>query len=686
MNGLKSSAQRANRRRLLVFLGVFVVLAGASLFWNYSRPPEYRAGARVQINPGAVQVQSVAPVGGSQGVDAPRPLRTELQVLSSRPVVEATLEAIKASAAGGRVHERLASLGPDPVARLQASLALDAAGGTDVVEVKSTGHDAELAAALVNGVIATYRRQLEEAWQRTSRESLAQAVDEVAKLQDRVATKRRDVELYRLRHKIVSLEREENEVLARVRGLTNALNNANEKLASAEGKVRSMNESVAAGKPVVRTRSNATVENLEARAAQVRDELTELRRRYTDDYLALDNRARTLRARLAEIEAQVGAQREVQQQTAAAEQQVALSDARDEAAAARLTVERIQGQLASNRVELQQFTARFNEYKNLTAELAPLEALHRDALQRKARLEAGESARRPSVNVLEPAVTPTEAWRPLYARDAAIGLAASFTIALLMMWVVELFNRTEAQPTLVVTQPVGYPILGPASLGGPQLGMRDVRAIEMAPGGSSTSGEAADGEPALLGAPVEPPRELTDDEITRLVATSTDPVRVAALLLLGGLGPEEVLAAGWSDVDLDAGSIRVGGTSARALALFEPLRTLLARLPRGEWPGLMPPVGDHPMTIDELSSDLLFAAHDAGIERPSEVTPTAVRHTYLAFLARQGIRLGDLTKLAGRVPADLAAIYSGYAPAGVRLTLNEVERLMSGVAAAHKLV
>ena len=145
-------------------------------------------------------------------------------------------------------------------------------------------------------------------------------------------------------------------------------------------------------------------------------------------------------------------------------------------------------------------------------------------------------------------------------------------------------------------------------------------------------------------------------------------------MLLSGLSPEEVLAASWDDVDLSAATIRVGGASPRAVELFEPATSLLARLPRAAGARLLPSIGEQPMTIDDLSSDLLFAAHDASIEQPAEVTPAALRHTYLAFLARQGIRLGDLTKVAGRVPADQAAVYSAYAPAGTRLALSEVKR------------
>jgi integrase len=84
-------------------------------------------------------------------------------------------------------------------------------------------------------------------------------------------------------------------------------------------------------------------------------------------------------------------------------------------------------------------------------------------------------------------------------------------------------------------------------------------------------------------------------------------------------------------------------------------------------------------TLDDLAADLLYAAHDANIEQPATVTPAALRHTYIAFLARQGIRLSDLSKLVGRLPTAEAAEYSSYAPQGKRVTLDDVVRVIDGV-------
>ncbi len=658
---LPSPTQRANRRKLFVFLGVFVVAGAASLIYTYSRPAEYRASARVQINPGSVQVESIRPTGGSQGTDAPRPFLTELQVLTSRPVVEATAKRLEATFGG-----RISALGSDPVTVLQTSLTASPAGGTDIVELAATGADAELVTALVNEVIATYKDQLEKAYRDTSGEALAQIDEEVTKLAARVAAKRRTVEDFSARHNVVSLEREENQVLSRVRGAGTALNNANEKLAAAEGKLRSVEEAAAQGKSVVRARDNPTLANLEQRASQIREELRELERSYTPEYLALDNRVRAQRTRLAELDRQIASQRELSQQAS-------LAEAREEVASARETVSRIQQQIAGDRSAVQAFSTRFNEYKAMREELTQLESLYRDTTQRKAKLEAGERARRPAVKVVEAASVPREPWRPLYTRDAGISVAGSFLLALLAMWVVELFNRHDPQPTILVPQPMAYPIGGGGYVG--QLG---------APrGGQPALGGVA--APMLPGGPsglltVEPtlPRELAASEIGALLAAATPEIRLAALLLLSAISPDELLALNWNDIDLARREVRVGGSAPRSVALLEPAMTLLAQMSPVPGTPLLARQGAAPPTPEDIRSDLLCAAHDAGIDAPAEVTPGALRHTYLAFLARQGIRLTDLVKVAGRLPPEEMAAYSGYSPPGKRLGLDEVNRVIDG--------
>ena len=49
----ESGARLANRRRLRVFTGVFVVLCVLSLAYTFLRAPQYRALTLLQITPGA---------------------------------------------------------------------------------------------------------------------------------------------------------------------------------------------------------------------------------------------------------------------------------------------------------------------------------------------------------------------------------------------------------------------------------------------------------------------------------------------------------------------------------------------------------------------------------------------------------------------------------------------------------
>jgi uncharacterized protein involved in exopolysaccharide biosynthesis len=662
LDEIRSPTQRANRRKLLVFLGVFLLASAASLAYTFGRPAEYRASSRVQINPGAVQVEAIRSTGGSQGADAPRPFMTELQVLTSRPVVEAAAKRLSAEAG-----HKLAPLGPDHVTALQSSLVVSPAGGTDVVELAATGGDPELVAALVNTVTGTYKDRLEQAYRDTSSESLAQINDEVAKLEARLSEKRRFVEDFRIRHNVVSLEREENQVLSRVRGQSTAFNTASERLAAAEGKLRSLNESAAEGRSVVRARDNPTLANLEQRASVIREDLREQERNYTPGYLAFDNKVVAQRARLAELERQIASQRKVSEETS-------LAEAKEEAASAREVVSRIQQQMAADRGAVQAFTARFNEYKGLREELTQLEGMYRDSMQRRVKLEAGERARRPSVKILEAATVPQEPWRPLYLRDAVISIVGSLLLALLIMWLVELFNRSDPQPTLLVAQPMPYTLMG--GLAGDRHGGRSALV-----GSASPAIEAA--PTALLTAGADVPRELTDAEITSLLQAGTPDVKVAVALLLSGLSPDELIALQWDDVDQAARQISVGGDSPRTVEILEPTMALLERVPLKPGARFLAANGETPRTVERLTTDLLYAAHDAGIERPATVTPAALRHTYIAFLARQSLRLGDLVKLVGRLLPEQAAAYSDYAAPGKRLTLAEVERVMAGVREAE---
>src|SRR4029078_1939571 len=106
-------------------------------------------------------------------------------------------------------------------------------------------------------------------------------------------------------------------------------------------------------------------------------------------------------------------------QSGEAGRRAGLVEAREEVGSATGAAARIQSQIASGRVEVGQFTARFNEYKARQDDLTELEKTFREATQKRTRLEASERSRMPAAKFIEVASTPREPWRPQSWRDTA---------------------------------------------------------------------------------------------------------------------------------------------------------------------------------------------------------------------------------------------------------------------------
>jgi integrase len=183
-------------------------------------------------------------------------------------------------------------------------------------------------------------------------------------------------------------------------------------------------------------------------------------------------------------------------------------------------------------------------------------------------------------------------------------------------------------------------------------------------------------ERALLPAGPVLPAELAPGEVAELLHAATAEGRLGMLLILSGASPEEALALSWDDVDLERQVVAIRGDSARQLPLSAPLRAALGAREACSGAPLLADAQGRALAMDGLHAAILCAAHDAGIGHAGVVTPAALRHTFIAFLVRQGVRFADLAQLVGRLPAETLAAYSSLSPAGPRVPLEQVERVM----------
>jgi len=379
--------------------------------------------------------------------------------------------------------------------------------------------------------------------------------------------------------------------------------------------------------------------------------------RFTPAYLSIDADAKALQARLDNLEDQLKSQ-------VGASERTAFAEAQQELVSAQAAVDRLRKDVTDNQKQAQQFATHLNDYRAMREDLDHLEGMHRAALDQLAKLQASERERAPRVQLLEAAASSQQPWRPDYQLEAALGVGAALVFGLFATWFIDFIaGPTPLAPTFI-QYPWAPAFLGPEAAMAPRLlHIPDI---------------------ARLPAPEPPPRELTDAEIAALVAAATEDARLIAVALLMGLSAEEIVALRWDEIDFAAGVIQLGGEAARIVPLDEPMRSLIVA--RTQRPGaagtvLRGPDGNS-LTIDEVARLVLFAAYDAGLDRPQEVTADALRYTYLSFLLRQGIRAADFDRIVGRVPQTELVAYMQLHSPRARRSIEQIERLLP---ALHEL-
>jgi polysaccharide biosynthesis transport protein len=236
---------------------------------------------------------------------------------------------------------------------------------------------------------------------------------------------------------------------------------------------------------------------------------------------------------------------------------------------AREAAERLQPQLNGNKAAAQAFAARLNEYKAMQEDLTHLEQLHRGAIERLAQLEASEAENAPQLAILEAATMPQEPLYPPYLL-AGIGAASSLALGIFSVRFIEFFARPNPAAERPFVQPYW-----------PRPPTREARTAQR---------PLLTAEPMQLPAPDAPLRQLTDMEVAALLRAANDEGWLLMVALLTGLTVEEVIGLRWDDLDLDAGTIKVPGRSARILHLREPLRDLISARRAARQPGPAPPL------------------------------------------------------------------------------------------------
>ena len=634
-------------RRFSIFGVAFLISAAISLAYSYSRPVVYRSSATL-LTSAMTAIDRESSDADIQHVAIQR------QILLGHELAAETLARLKASA----TDKSLLSLKPSDI---QTLLTVEPVPETNLVEISAEGSNPRFLPLLINTWIDVYLNARAEDVKKLAGNTQRILEDELEGLSQKVVSARIELDKFRKNNDISSTGREENEALARLKGLTDSLNKASEDEVKARAHLNAVKTAISRGKAVVPEDEKGSLTDLERRLQDLREKLAELDKKFTRDYLELQPDLKSIPEQIKALESEVQYRRQHGQN-------LVLNDAEMAYAAAQQTVREIRAQLNEHKQLASSFSSKFAQHEALKTDLEGLETLHRDAQERLVQVKTSRKEKYPQVTVINRAHEPREPVRPNYTEDALMAIAGSVLFGLLTVWVVEyLTHKKEPQLPIAVFGVHGY---------------------QSPPGALGATGGVIDHHPApspaldkkspqSLASPAQR-RELSSHQLRVLLNASNLKGKQLIGLLLSGLSLDEAVAITGDQIDMEADMIHVGGKSDRFIPLCSALGSWF-RQSKGR------PVWNpaDPETRVDLSAALVCAAVDSGLPDPQEINAEAIRHSYIAYLVRQGLRLSELEQITGHLEPSVISSYSAFSPPQQGRHLVEIELLhpaMSNVA------
>jgi len=630
--------------RLTIFTSVFLLGALISLSYVFLRPAIYQSYATL-LTVARTAVDQVSRDADIQHV------AIQKQVLLGTELLTETASRLQDT----NFPKAKASLTP---AEIRAMLDVRPVIDTNLVEMVAEGNDPALLPAIINTWIDVYLEARAEEIANSKGTTIQILQDELIALSEKLEQKRDELAQFRKYNDIVSTGREENEALARLKGLNNSLNTASEEEVKAKARLDSIKDSIARGRTVVPKEDTRTLSALERRAQELREELEELDRQYTREFMALTPSLKVIPEKLAALEAEILRMHQGGQATV-------LHEAEQEYAAAKQATQSIQEQLNLHRQKAAEFTARFTEHEALKTDLEGLEQLFRDTQGRLVQIETKHTGKYPYVDVIERAFLPYRPVRPDYQWDAMVAVLASLLLGLAAVWVVEFLTRKEQEKLAIHLSGIHL------HNDGDNLPRATLNTIH------STARTNLVQNP-LRALAQEEIEVLSNQQVNELFQAANIKEKQFLVLLLSGLTLNEIAALQDSDIDPEHNTLTIQGSSPREIPLHPVLRTLYTE--HGYC--LTDPAGNN-LNQEDLDALLTCLQVDAGLSVTNKISAETLRQTYIIYLVKQGIRLADLEQIVGYVPPAELSDYGLHSPVGTKRTIETVDLFYPGLGPAH---
>lgn len=445
------------RRRLNLFLAVFLGVLALVAAFTLTRPELYSATASVLIQPEQPAVLESDPVSPDLASDT-NVIDTEVEILSSRRLAGRVAEALDLERLPqfANLPDRASPSdepGTHPLAgAVLRRMDIRRSGLTYLIDITANAETPELAASLANEYARQYLAQQQEMKSSTSVEAQRFLQERLVQLRRNAAAADAALQNYMIRNGLMSAEgatMAEQEVSV----LNQEISSARAALAEKEGQLAAARSRVGqggGGAEVPAALQSGTVAELRSREALLTGEVARLENRLGDEHPEL----RRARGELADIRRQI--QQQIDRVLSSLESDV--QAARSRLASLEASQQRARGSLASN-------SSAQAGFLQLERDAEAARQIYDTFLRRSQDVQAQAGLIRPDATIESLARTPMMPSSPSYPLAVAGGLTLALILGLLAVAVAEYLDarirtRSDVEQRLGLAYAGAVPELG----------------------------------------------------------------------------------------------------------------------------------------------------------------------------------------------------------------------------------
>ncbi len=269
--------------RLPLAVTVFLSILFVAALYSWTRVPRYTAEARILIERGGVDLTAIRgaydPV--SSGIAQRDFMQTQVQLITSRPVLESALQA------GGLAANPQFAESRDPVRSLGRMLSVSPLRNANLIDVTAVSENARFSAQVVNAVVDAFLRQSRQRRSGIVEEGSHELRLKADELRLKLDETTRQLHQFMVDNNMVSFEDAANIVVQRLRGLNDNLTRMEPRRMQAEARLRAAEQAIERGlsvESIPDVLNSPIVRQLKIEISKLEQRLSEMQFRLGDDH------------------------------------------------------------------------------------------------------------------------------------------------------------------------------------------------------------------------------------------------------------------------------------------------------------------------------------------------------------------------------------------------------------------